>query len=261
MGGEPAPRVRRRFATGALGLLAAVAVGAAVMYVAGSPAAPVDPAPRVSADVLVPGTALPTGAECAAAVDATPEVRPENAEPNARTGGGVRVPPWTPHGYAPEFNREIITRIDGDYVGSTGQILQWGACKWGLPPDLVRAMADAESDWRQATTGDVSSDEEDCVPGDAPPCATSFGIMQVKHLYRPGSYPLASESTAFNVDYALGVVRGCYEGWVTYLGPEAEGDLWGCVGWHFSGELRDPDALGYIGRVGRALDEAAWTHW
>ncbi|MBN9737975.1 MULTISPECIES: hypothetical protein [unclassified Pseudonocardia] len=261
MGSEPAPRVRRTLATGVLGLLIAAAVGAVVIYVAGSPGAPVDPAPGVSAEALVPGTALPTGAECAAAVRATPEVRPENAEPNARTGGGVRVPDWTPDGYAPEFNRDIVARIDGDYAGSTSEILQWGACKWGLPLDLVLAMADAESDWRQATTGDISSDGEDCVPGDEPPCATSFGIMQVKHLYRPGSYPLASESTAFNVDYALGVVRGCYEGWVTYLGPEAEGDLWGCVGWHFSGELRDPAALEYIGRVERALDAAAWTHW
>jgi hypothetical protein len=68
--------------------------------------------------------------------------------------------------------------------------------------------------------------------------------------------------TAFNVDYSLAVLRGCFEGWVTYLhNGYTAGDLWGCVGWHFSGEWKDDPALAYVQRVQRQLDDQFWTRW
>lgn len=260
---RPSGTARRTWRSGLVGVCILVALTASV--VAASRTADVG---QIAMDVpttglLEPGATLPTGEECEAVV-AGPgsEVRPENAASNARAGDGVPVPAWPSAGYDPAFNRSIVPRIDGRFTGTTDQILAWGACKWGLPTDVVRAMAVEESNWRQSTTGDISDAPEDCVPGASPPCATSFGIMQVKHIFRPGSYPRAAESTAFNVDYALAAVRGCYEGWVTYLEPNyAAGDMWGCVGWHFSGDWRDEAAAEYVARVELALAGAPWRHW
>ena len=254
---------RLSWRSGLAGVCIVVALTASVVATSG-PAGVGQVAMDVPVRGLVePGAALPSGDECRATVSGPgPEVRPENAASNARPGDGVPVSAWPDAGYDPAFNRSIVPRIDGLFTGTTDQILAWGACKWGLPADVVRAMAVEESNWRQSTTGDVSDDSADCVPGHTPPCATSFGILQVKHIFRPDSYPRAAESTAFNVDYALAAVRGCYEGWVTYLEPNySSGDMWGCVGWHFSGEWRDEAATGYVGRVQAALAAAPWRGW
>src|SRR5947209_15932883 len=64
--------------------------------------------------------------------------------------------------------------------GTTEEILTWGACKWGLDADVVKAVAVQESDWRQSTVSDESTNPQDCVGGATPPCPTSFGIMQLK---------------------------------------------------------------------------------
>jgi hypothetical protein len=210
-----------------------------------------------------PGTKLRSGPECAGDRGSGREVRPQNELANhAVPPAGYRVPDWPTEGYAPQFNAVIVPRIEGQFTGTTDQILAWGACRWGFPADVVRAMAVEESGWVQSTTGDISDDPGACVGGARPPCPTSFGILQLKATYRPGSWPYSQQDTAFNVDYALAVVRGCYEGWITYLhnGYRA-GDLWGCLGWHYSGEWRDTDALGYISRVRSALAAQSWRHW
>jgi autotransporter family porin len=221
------------------------------------------PAAPFPASVPV-GEALPVDDVCAGNVQQTGarETRPGNAEANSSVPTEVDIPPWGT-GYDPRINRDVLARIDGRFTGTTDEILAWGACKWGFAPDIIRAMGMEESEWDQSLAGDVSDDPADCVPGDAPPCATSFGILQVKHLFRPGSYPASRDHTAFNVDYALAVVRACYEGYVTYLEPKGyePGDLWGCLGWHYSGEWRDPQALGYIERVQKRLSERGWQRW
>ncbi|HEY6422109.1 MAG TPA: hypothetical protein VIY28_02430 [Pseudonocardiaceae bacterium] len=218
-----------------------------------------------SGSTLPPGSALPSGADCAgrAQAGAGRELRPGNDAANHSVPpAGVSVPPWQMEGYAPEFNRDMIPRIDGRFTGTTDEILAWGACKWGFDADVVRAMAAEESDWDQSLAGDLSRNPRDCVGGDTVPCPTSFGIMQVRHTFRPGSYPYSARHTAFNVDYALGVIRACYEGWVTYLDNGYQpGDLWGCLGWHFSGEWRNRSALGYINRVQRSLAAKPWLDW
>ncbi|MQA14999.1 MAG: hypothetical protein GEV09_12730 [Pseudonocardiaceae bacterium] len=210
-----------------------------------------------------PGTQLPSGAECAQRIERDPwEPRPRNAAANHSVPQDHAVPAWTENGYAPEMNSRIIPRIDGQFTGTTNEIIAWGACKWGFDADMVRAMAVEESNWRQSETGDVTDDPAKCVGGDTAPCPTSFGLLQVKHTFRPGSYPYAQRHTAFNVDYALGAIRGCYEGWVTYLDSDyGPGDLWGCVGWHFSGEWKDPQAFDYIERVQEELDAKPWLRW
>lgn len=164
--------------------------------------------------------------------------------------------------FTEQANRQFVPRIDGNFTGTTGEILAWGACKWGLDADIVRAVAVQESHWRQSTLGDKSDNATDCVGGATPPCPTSFGIMQLKHIYLPGSYPLSQRSTAFNIDYYGARTRACYEGWVTYLGNDyGPGDIWHCVGWHWSGQWKDAGAGRYIQRVHRYLDPKPWLDW
>jgi hypothetical protein len=82
---------------------------------------------------IPPDGALPSDADCAARVVAAPEVRPDNAVFNAARGRQKGIPePW-------------LDRVTGDFAGTTDEILQWGACKWGVDPDLVRAQAAKES--------------------------------------------------------------------------------------------------------------------
>lgn len=210
------------------------------------------------------GSYLPSGQECAARVRqdqrGQPEPRPENTAANQVVPDRVTMPVW--QDFTEQANQQFVSRIDGDFTGTTEEILTWGACKWGLDADVVKAVAVQESDWRQGTVSDESNNPQDCVGGARPPCPTSFGIMQLKHTTLPGSYPLSQQSTAFNVDYYGARIRACYEGWVTYLhdgyGP---GDLRDCVGWHWSGHWKDDGSQRYIQRVDHYLDSKPWLDW
>jgi autotransporter family porin len=204
------------------------------------------------------GAALPSGQECAARIQRDQrESAPDNTVANHYVPRRVVMPIWDD--FTEQANRQFVPRIDGNFTGTTGEILAWGACKWGLDADIMRAVAVQESHWRQSTVSDKSDNAHDCVDGARPPCPTSFGIMQLKHTYLPGSYPLSQQSTAFNVDYYGARTRACYEGWVTYLGNGyGPGDIWGCVGWHWSGRWKDPGSLRYVQRVRRYLDTKPW---
>ena len=92
------------------------------------------------------GSALPTGAQCAALVRPAVEIRPENAAANNTRGSRANAntrSDW------PSFNR-----VDGDFVGTTDQIIQWAACKWGIDEDIARAQVIKESYWYQSANGD-----------------------------------------------------------------------------------------------------------
>jgi hypothetical protein len=58
-------------------------------------------------------------------------------------------------------------RVTGDFTGTTDEIIQWGAHKWALDEDVLRAVAHKESTWRQWFHGDIYSGH-------------SYGTMQVK---------------------------------------------------------------------------------
>lgn len=201
---------------------------------------------------------MPSGQECADRVGhGHPEEVPENERANHVEPDKVAMPVW--EDFTEQANQRFTSRIDGKFSGSTGEILEWGACKWGLDADVLRAVAYQESDWKQSTTGDVSDDAADCQGGAKPPCPTSFGILQLKATTLPGAYPYAQTSTAFTVDYYGARMRGCYEGWVTYLGADyGPGDLWSCIGFHWSGKWKDTGAVNYVGRVERQLRNRSW---
>jgi hypothetical protein len=178
------------------------------------------------------------------------ENRPDNAGPNGAATTGLRLRPTEVRmrAYDPRWNRWILGRVSGGYTGTTDEIIQWAAAKWGLPDELLRAVAVMESDWHQGKNGDPVNDPGRCLPGYVQvPCPLSFGIAGVRSNSWQGSFPAIRDSTAANLDVLGAWLRGCYEGWVWWLrdhgnvsrGRYRAGDLWGCVGAWFSGDWHD----------------------
>ena len=151
-----------------------------------------------------------------------------------------------------DFRRrsEMINRHDvtGRYSGTTDEILQWAARKWGFDPNLFRAVAYVESRWKMSAVGDGG---------------LSFGLFQLKRTYHC-CVPLSSRYSAFNADYYGAILRAYFDGRQTWLNDVERGeryragDIWGSVGAWYAGRWRTPDALGYIRHVKRTLRAAPW---
>lgn len=211
----------------------------------------------VTFETLPPGSALPSGDDCAARVGRGGwEPRPENATAN-ETIEPARVPI---DGGDERAQQLLAPRIDGNFTGTTDEIIQWSACKWGFNEDQVRAQVAQESWWRQDAVGDYTTRVTLCASmGLEAPCYQSVGLLQVKGSVHDGTYPAASNSTAFNVDYALAWRRACFEGsFSAWVLAEARGDEWGCTGLWFSGRWNDSGARDYVARVRRNLESRVW---
>ena len=215
---------------------------------------------------LPPGSKLPSDAECAAAVKRRPENKRTNAAANA-TRGGQQLPANFLNGAA----TTLIPRVTGNFTGSTDEILQWAACKWGVDEDMVRAQAVIESWWKQSALGDWSSDATVCAPGHglgadgtAGQCPGSWGILQNRYAYERAAWPGINTSTAFNADTAYMIWRACYEGQETWLNTVergkqyAAGDAYGCMGRWFAGRWYTTAAVDYINRVKNAATTRTW---
>ncbi|WP_225769675.1 hypothetical protein [Inquilinus sp. Marseille-Q2685] len=205
---------------------------------------------------LNPGAALPE--DCEQRVRRSSwEPRPLNYEANQTRGrGGVAI-----DGASADFNRKFRGRVDGNFTGTTDEIIRWVACKWGFDEDITRARAVQESSWRQSKLGDRSDDARVCARiGEGAPCWQSYGLLQVKATVHEGTFPLAQQSTPFNADYALGWLRACYEGAFSHwLGDDyGPGDEWGCIGAWYSGKWYDDAAVDYIGHVKAYSAARAW---
>ena len=138
------------------------------------------------------GAALPSGAQCAARVRSATEIRPENNSTNSNRGS--RANANTRNDWS-GFNR-----VDGDFAGTTDQIIQWAACKWGIDEDIVRAQIIKESYWYQSAVGDNGE---------------SFGLGQVRNTAHQSAFQYsvnARTSSAYNLDYTYASWRACYEG-------------------------------------------------
>ena len=212
----------------------------AVGWLGGGPARqppPPDPPPPTRFATLPVGTVLPSDAMCAANVHAVPEVRAANITYNNTRGVG---------------GNSLYPRVSGNFSGSTDEILQWAACKWGIDEDVVRAQIARESFWDQRTVGDNGE---------------SFGLGQVRVPYHQSAFvnDNAKRSSAYNVDYTYAGWRDCFEGRLTWLntverGREySAGDLWGCVGVWFSGRWYTAAAVSYIDLVQSDLNQRVWT--
>ena len=204
-----------------------------------------------------------------------------------------------PHGseYDPRWDSWMLQRVDGAFTGTTDEIFQWAACKWGLQDDLVRAVAYRESQWYQyltyptgrclpdygctdlftsATTDSAAYCDGLATAGgyDYQPdfgaglCPKTFSILSAMAWadptwgyvwpgYSNGSFPFTRNSTAFAADYYGGYLRGCYEGW-SYLGTRTTGDVDGCVGSWYSGGWHDSAGDAYDQRVRDAMATWPW---
>lgn len=178
------------------------------------------------------------------------------------------------HAYDPRWNKYILGRISGHFTGTTDEIFQWAAAKWGIPDNLIRTIAYLESGWRQANHGDYVKDRAQCPAGYSElPCPVTFGIVGTKSTSWPGIFPWNRDSTAAAVDVLGAWLRGCYEGWAWWLGTHNRshgvyhaGDIWGCVGAWYSGDWLDGSpgnshsGEGYIHRAQYWERLEPWLH-
>lgn len=202
------------------------------------------------------GIPLPSGEWCADHVVPTPEDRPENAVANATPGSGAPNARWP--------------RVDGRFTGTTDEIIQWAACKWGIQVDWARAQVAKESWWLQDAGGDLTADQSACHPTlrttDGSPCPESVGMMQVRYSYHTEAFQdgNAIRSTAYNLDYAFAHWRSCFDGELTWLNTVergaqyAAGDLLGCMGVWFSGRWYVDQAFPYMDAVASYRDQRVW---
>jgi|SRR5271165_2062798 len=266
----------RTVAIAAVAVLSATAVGgslAAARATSGPAGVTSGPAGVTSAPAffrtLPPGAKLPSGARCATWVRTRPlrENKGVNRPFNRVTGQKI-----SPHFFTgePKANKYIGRRVNGDFTGTTAEILRWAACKWGINQNIVFAQAAVESWWRQTTKGDWET--SGCPPGHGPGvdgrpglCPQSWGILQNRYPYETSSWPGIARSTAMNADLAYAIWRACYDGYVTWLntvphvGKYHAGDAWGCVGRWFAGRWHTPPAQQYIAQVKRYMRERIWT--
>lgn len=113
---------------------------------------------------LLPGSALPNEQDCAAAVKSKAENKGMNAVYNQTLSSQSLGSDYFGWG-DPRMNTEIAPRVTGNFTGTTDEILQWAACKWGNDEDIVRAQAARESWWQMTAKGDWSTDPDVCSPG------------------------------------------------------------------------------------------------
>jgi hypothetical protein len=218
----------------ALGL--ALVAGGLVMKSSASADPYVPPAGGYFA-LTAPGTAFPSEAECAARVHRSAwEPRAQNTTANRN------IPPQpvtlaNHSSFTSAWQTNYKTRITGNFTGTTDEIIQWAACKWGVDEDMVRAQIVKESWWHQSANGDNGE---------------SFGLGQVRVGYHDTAFPDAITSSAYNLDYTYASWRACYEGVYTWLNTVergrnyAAGDEWGCMGVWFIGRWYTDAAVAYV---------------
>ncbi len=173
------------------------------------------------------------------------EPRPQNGPENSAVPSAQEVSSWR---QAADMPYEDL--VNGRFRGTTDEIIQWTAHKWGLPEDVVRADAVVESYWDMEALGDN---------GD------SFGLFQNRRPFHcDGDCSIFRDYTAMNADYFGGWIRAIFDGKMTWLNdveqgrPYKAGDLWGSLGVHFSGRWYTEDALGYIDKVRGVLRDRTW---
>ncbi len=210
---------------------------------------------------LPPGSALPGDGTCASRVIMSSfEPRPDNYAANHRVPTAAQIAnlhPWTPLIGMDDRSDSLRKQVTGNFTGTTDEILQWVACKWGIDVNIIRAEAVTESYWHQSQLGDNTTNQSLCPPGtwNGSSCYQSYGILQIKYTYFQSEWPMSRDDTAFNADLVYGWLRNCYEGWADYLYQRTPapgypsyhaGDIWGCLGFWFSGSWYDQGAINYI---------------
>lgn len=199
------------------------------------------------------GTALPrSDAYCAAHVEPMAENVPENEAANHDIPPAGTNFDWGPSTKTGAGLAANFADVTGDFSGTTGEILEWAACKWGWNQSYALAEAVIESAWKQSTVS-----------------GNSYGILQVSVSQDGdspsansgwGGYPWVQQSTAVDADAQMAYLRACYDGKTPWLGNGYQaGNAWGCIGSWFSGDWLSSAAEGYISNVQGALNNREWT--
>jgi hypothetical protein len=174
------------------------------------------------------------------------EPRPENRRANHRRPGKKMLRAWRKRSEMPYRHK-----VDGRFRGTTDEIIQWAAHKWGINTEIMRAVATVETWWVNSFVGDQ---------GD------SFGLYQVRRPYHCfGKCRIARYFTAFNADYYGGIIRSYYDGkqrWLNTVGGNGrkyrKGDLWGSLGAWYSGRWWPEGVEVYLDAVKLRRDEKTW---
>ena len=176
------------------------------------------------------------------------EPRPKNAGATHRAPTAAQL-----RAFRRQSDQPYSRWVTGRFRGTTDEVIQWAAAKWGLSPNLVRAVAAIETWWRMSFVGDN---------GD------SFGLFQVRRPYHcRGSLVcgLFRHDAALNADYYASIIRSYYDGKQTWLNtvsdngaPYASGDLWGSIGAWFSGRWHVAGGEAYVARVKDYLKRRIW---
>jgi hypothetical protein len=206
------------------------------------------PAPRLAVSSLptrVVGTL--SDSQAASLVRSAAESRSDNAADNRTIPSAAQLGSFRSGDHSMPMN--YLARVDGDYRGSTDEIIQWAAYKWGLDPQLLRAVAAVESWWHMSTVGDGGN---------------AFGLYQLDARYHCCEQ-LARSSTAFDADYYGAMIRSYYDGSQTWLNTVsgngaryARGDLWDSVGYWASGRWHTQAGASYVAQVQSDLAQQVW---
>jgi hypothetical protein len=106
-------------------------------------------------------SSLPSGRQCKKRVHySTWEPRKQNAVPNhtipnaTAVAASLSARPRSTRGgtYAKRWDSWLLPRVRGGFAGTTDEIFQWAACKWGLRDNMLRGIAVRESTWFQYET-------------------------------------------------------------------------------------------------------------
>ncbi len=165
-----------------------------------------------------------------------------------------------------DFN-PLTAHVTGGFTGTTDEILQWAAHKWGIPEDVIRAAAVTESDWNMSKLGDRRTVADPSIyPGHSRIAGTSdvyesLGILQVK--WNPdthwGTEPLRWKSTAFNADYWAATVRYYYDGRCDWCAPGySSGQILASVGAWYNPSPWVTGSLSYVSTVTANLAARRW---
>lgn len=225
--------------------------------------APASPAPsnpvKPRAVNKAPGFLPLRDDQAAASVTRDPnfEPRPSNFTANHRVPTAAELNTFRSSTGSGSRLQAYADRVTGQFTGTTDEIIQWAAWKWGIDEDIMRAVAVSESSWNQATEYDYHNG----VP-------YSFGLMQIK---RPtgqqyqgweGTFPLSRASTAFNVDFFGAFLRSGVNGhqtWMRSRWPNMDAaDVWGWAGAWYSGSWYDQGAVNYTNSLKKHVATRRW---
>jgi hypothetical protein len=240
------------------------------------------PAPLTAWSPANGGTYTPlSDAQAAADVTPLPENRPANTPENDDMPGTAALQAF--YGTRNNNGQTVVQAnpydafVTGHYTGTTDEIIQWAAWKWGIPADWLRAEYVQESRWNMSQLGDeatVTPAEYQEYPAAARVPGTdevyqSMGISQIKWTpdgsVGAGTEPLRWQSTAFNVDYQAAQIRFYYDnpdGLRSAWGDSSysPGNAWDSLGgWYSPYPWLNAGQLAYVAEVQAHLAARTWA--